>query len=572
VPPASDQRTLATALAAQDDAALAHVFAVHGVNPTVGWRDFFDAAEGMLDPAAVTRTLHAVPADAARALARAVADAAPVAGADRAGVVALGLAAPDGRVYPSVAAAVAERPVPDDEEPVPAPPPTAAEEAAAAEVVFARVAGLADILLHTLETPLTRIGNGSLGAADRRALVEENAADDGDIADLLVDLAETTRLLAADDRRWLVTDAGRDWIALGTAERWARVARRLRAALPSGVRTPEGGWIPAGQWPGAHPFDPAWPARAARWRGLAEACGLVTPAGAEPAWALPMARGGEPDTAALAALLPPEVDRVYLQNDLTAIAPGPLAPALELRLRRMAVRESRAQASSYRFTGDSISEAITAGESAASMREFLGALSLTGIPQPLEYVIERTAARHGLVRVGRDARTGRTRVTSEDPALLEALAVDQALRALGLVNDGDALASRVGEDAVFWGLADARYPVVAVDDTGARRTVERARIAAEPPTDADDGRYAELLARLRGAGEDDDAAWLERELDQAVRARAVVDVVVRLPDGATRTFRLEATGLGGGRLRGRDRAADVERTLPLSSIASVHPV
>jgi hypothetical protein len=57
-----------------------------------------------------------------------------------------------------------------------------------------------------------------------------------------------------------------------------------------------------------------------------------------------------------------------------------------------------------------------------------------------------------------------------------------------------------------------------------------------------------------------------------VRARAVIDVVVRLPDASTRTFRLEATGFGGGRLRGRDRGADVERTLPLSSIASVHPV
>jgi len=43
-------------------------------------------------------------------------------------------------------------------------------------------------------------------------------------------------------------------------------------------------------------------------------------------------------------------------------------------------------------------------------------------------------------------------------------------------------------------------------------------------------------------------------------------VTVGMPDGSTRDLLLEATGIGGGRLRGRDRAADVERTLPVSSI------
>ena len=62
------------------------------------------------------------------------------------------------------------------------------------------------------------------------------------------------------------------------------------------------------------------------------------------------------------------------------------------------------------------------------------------------------------------------------------------------------------------------------------------------------------------------------ELDQAVRTRATIEITVRMPDGSSRDVTLEAAGLGGGRLRGRDRAADVERTLPLSSILSVRPV
>ena len=79
--------------------------------------------------------------------------------------------------------------------------------------------------------------------------------------------------------------------------------------------------------------------------------------------------------------------------------------------------------------------------------------------------------------------------------------------------------------------------------------------------------YAPLIAALRShQGPDADAAWLDRELDAAVRAKAVLRVSVGMPDGSTRELILEATGLGGGRLRGRDRAADVERTLPVSSI------
>ena len=86
--------------------------------------------------------------------------------------------------------------------------------------------------------------------------------------------------------------------------------------------------------------------------------------------------------------------------------------------------------------------------------------------------------------------------------------------------------------------------------------------ASEPPG---------LIETLRGGhGTQGEAGWLERELEQAVRARAEIVVVVRMPDGTERSFTLEAAGLGGGRLRGRDRGADIERTLPVSSIVSVH--
>lgn len=572
VPPTSDERALASVLADRDDAELAALLDARGVSATVAWRDLFDMAAALLDPASIVRGLSALPRGPAVALADAAATASAVPDAVRAELVAAALVDAEGRPYTAVATAVADREAPAAERTAPRTT-TAADDAEAAERAYTSAASLADLLLHALAHPLTRIGSGALGAADRRVLVDEGSVADADTADLLVDLAVTVGLLRPDDRSYLVTPDGRDWVSSSTVERWAMAAHRLREAMPEGLRTPEGGWIPAAQWDQAYPYDTAWPARASLWRAFAVAWGLLSLAGGEPAWSATLARGAEPDRESLRAYLPTEVDRVYLQNDLTAIAPGPLAPHLDVRLRSMARRESRAQASSYRFSADSLTAAITGGESPESVHEFLRTISLTGIPQPLEYLLSRSADRRGTLRVGRDAE-GRTRVTSDDPAALQTVGVDQALRALGLVSYDDALSSRVAPETVFWALADAKYPVVAVDDDGEARPVDRTRIADEaaPPTPQE--RYGELVTRLRAGSDADDAdaAWLERELDQAVRTRAIVDVVVRLPDGSDRTFRLEATGLGGGRLRGRDRGADVERTLPLSSIASVHPV
>jgi hypothetical protein len=390
-------------------------------------------------------------------------------------------------------------------------------------------------------------------------------------ADELVAIAALAGLVAEVDRQWLVTRSGENWLGTRTVQRWHDVARRLRDGLPAALRTPAGGWLPVEEWPGEHPFDPAWPGRAAHLRALFRRWALIGPGGASPSWAAALTAGGDADESALQALLPTEVDRVFLQNDLTAISPGPLDPQLDMRLRSMTLRESRAQASTYRFTSETLNNALTAGETADSLREFLTSLSLTGLPQPLEYEIERSARRHGSVQVGPDW-AGNTRVTASDAALLQSLAVDQALRPLGLFPEGDALLTRSGADTTFWMLADARYPVIAVDADGRRRTLDRNRLAPEPAPEPAPDDYRPLRERLRAAHETDaDSAWLGRELEQAVRAHAVLTIVVRLPDGSEREVTLEATGLGGGRLRGRDRVADVERTLPVSSIASVRP-
>lgn len=574
MPETSAQRALAVSLGARSDEELARLFADRHVSPSVTWRDMFDAAEALLDPVSVARALPALTRRESDALFASLTGT-PATGDVRDDLISRALVGDDGRPFPTVIDAVREAlPEGVPAAVTPSRTPSAAETAAASEAAFTHAASVADILLQTLEAPLGRIGSGSLGATERRRLVDAGAVSTPADADLLVGLAADVGLLGANDRAWLVSSAGRDWLRLPTLERWQRTAAALRDSLPRAYRSADGGWIPVDEWAGATPFDPDGADRAALWALRLRRWGLVDAAGRTAPWAEPLARGGDVDTSALRELLPPEVDRVYLQNDLTAIAPGPLAPHLDVRLRSMAVRESRAQASSYRFSAASIGAAITAGETAESLRDFLSGISLTGLPQPLAYVIERTSAEHGRVRVMSDPATRLTRVVTDDETLLRSMEIDQSLRSIALSRtDDDELVSHVSSDVVFWALTDAHYPAVAVDSDGRPRALERARLAPGTQPAAEPAAvYTNLLQRLHEGVGDSDAAWLERELDQAVRARAVIDVTVRLPDGSARVFRLEATGLGGGRLRGRDRGADVERTLPLSHIDGVVPV
>lgn len=562
-------RPLADWLAAASDDALRHLLSSRGVRPDVGWQDFFDTAEALLDPAALTKVLPTLTAAEAAALLRAVDGGDP--GDERDALTALALLRPDGTPYAPLIPVLAGRSVPDDLEAAAPAPASEATSAHAAERAFTTVAVLADVLLIAREAPFALLAGGTISAGEKRQLAESGIA--AETVDPLLRIAVDARLAVAADRRLRTTAAAETWLRSSVAERWTLLVTSFREALPRGVRAPSGGWIPSEAWPQAHPWDPAWPERSRTLQEAARLLGLVAEDGTEPEWAATVRRGEPVDPSALVRLLPTEVDRIFLQNDLTAIAPGPLVPALDVRLRALAARESAAQASSYRFTAESMAHAFVAGETEESILEFLGGISLTGIPQPLSYLVAQTAQRHGLVRVSTDEETGRTRIESTDLHLIQAMAVDQSLRPLALAAHADSLTTRVGRETVYWALTDARYPATLVGPDGAIPVRERHPAAPAP---ADAGEAADLdslIARLRShQGPDADAAWLDRELEAAVRAKAVLQVTVGMPDGSTRELLLEATGMGGGRLRGRDRAADVERTLPISSILAASVV
>ncbi|MBV1956168.1 helicase C-terminal domain-containing protein [Streptomyces sp. BV333] len=132
--------------------------------------------------------------------------------------------------------------------------------------------------------------------------------------------------------------------------------------------------------------------------------------------------------ALLAPLLPEPLDHVLLQADLTAVAPGPLVRPLAEALGVLADVESKGGATVYRFTPGSVRRALDAGRTATELHAFLDRHSRTPVPQPLTYLIDDVARRHGLLRVG----AASSYVRCDDESVLDEILADRRATALRL--------------------------------------------------------------------------------------------------------------------------------------------
>jgi hypothetical protein len=201
------------------------------------------------------------------------------------------------------------------------------------------------------------------------------------------------------------------------------------------------------------------------------------------------ARGAAAGRAAalLAPLLPEPLDHVLLQADLTAVAPGPLEAPLAEMLGVLADVESKGGATVYRFTPESVRRALDAGRSASELQTFLTAHSRTPVPQPLSYLIDDVARRHGTLRVGAAAAYLRC----DDDALLTELLADRRANGLGLRRLAPTVVAAQSDPATLlerlraMGLAPAAESAdgdVLITRADARRTPPRT-----PPVPVTDG-------------------------------------------------------------------------------------
>lgn len=452
-------------------------------------------------------------------------------------------------------------------------------DALAAEASFATLTALTHMLDAIDHEPVRELSKGGIGLPDTRRLAEASGVPFDDVA-ILLDLATLARLISLGDGHWTTTEAVAEWMSSPADERWRRLAAAWLTELPSDLRNiitrvPHTSWDHrlgdyADWW---YPAGGTWLSeRIATGTARSRALGVTYDHVPSTAGSLLFEGDADAAASAMASHFPAAVEQLYLLPDLTAVAPGPLQSPADQRMRMLADVEVGGLASRYRITAESLTRALSSGETRESLSEFLASVSLTGVPQPLTYLLTETAAKYGSIRVGPHERGSILRVA--EPALLRQLEVDRSLEVLRLTNSGDqTMLSRQSPETVFWMLVDARYAVVIENAAGAvQRPPKRRRAARATP--APSTALADLVTRLRASVSPSDGegtAWLARQLEVAARSRTAVIVTVKMPNGSTTDFTLEPTAIAHGRLRARDARADLERTLPLTSIVAVTP-
>lgn len=275
---------------------------------------------------------------------------------------------------------------------------------------------------------------------------------------------------------------------------------------------------------------------ASEWADQAEQLGLAIGGRLTPTARGLLAPGADPETAHGAALAAAERDfpapapGIYLQPDLSVIVPGPLAPADERALGEIADTEQLGVASTLRLSPGSLSRALRLGYGIGSIRDLLERLSLTGIPQPLDFLLS-------------DLQRAPAAKRPEDPRMAAWL---------------DHVGARIDPEPGYPAdgpRAGAGAPVV--DDPAAAAS-DPAALLLEAAVD----RIHSAASANSGAGE------LTHRLELAIRDRSPVRVTAT-GGPEERTFVLLPVSLASGRLRATDQAAGVERTLPVSAITAV---
>jgi hypothetical protein len=347
--------------------------------------------------------------------------------------------------------------------------PEQADRAAAAQA-FTAVRTVEEALdLWSTEPPAV-LRTGGLGVRELRRTALALDLPEPETA-FWLELAYGAGLVAADgavSERWMPTPLYDEWLRQPVAERWlllasAWLAATRGAALVGGRDAKDKVLSPLGEGldraiapevrqavlrqladlPAGSAADPLTVLERLRWhsplRGgetrdrlvgwtLTEAEQLgLTGRGALASYATALLDGQDP-SALLAPLLPEPLDHVILQPDLTAVAPGPLHTPLAQTLAVAADIESKGGATVYRFTPESVRRALDAGRSADELHGFLAQHSRTPVPQPLSYLIDDVARRHGRLRVG----AASAYLRCDDDALLGELLADRRAAQLRL--------------------------------------------------------------------------------------------------------------------------------------------
>jgi len=401
---------------------------------------------------------------------------------------------------------------------------------------------IASALMPALREHPAALGRrGSISAASVRELahgVHGSAESIGRLLEVMHEsglLTTITGFSTRDRHRsFLVpSTAAAEWVGLSLQERWVRLAVTAWQRITGAIRTSldrAAGDLDRAVFeliPRDFPLLPETArGQAQQLARLAHDLGLTVHGRlAPPAQLLDdTLRSGATDASAVQreaeASFPAQVPGIYVQPDLSIIIPGPLAPADERLLSAISEAEHWGVAVTLRVSPASLRRALAHGLSADTIRALLERLSLTGVPQPLDYLLSDLQRLSG---------------AGMDPA--EANEAAEANET----------------------TADPVAPALSAPAAHSEPTAPELR--GDP--------LAELVDRvLAAAASDSGTGDLGRRLELAIRDRSPVRVIAAA-GGAEHAFTLLPVSLISGRLRATDEVAGVQRTLPLSAIVSV---
>ncbi|WJY67569.1 helicase-associated domain-containing protein [Corynebacterium auris] len=268
-------------------------------------------------------------------------------------------------------------------------------------------------------------------------------------------------------------------------------------------------------------------------------------------------------------LVPPEVEEVIAQADLTLLIPGPPTPDTARAVEAFADLESPGLASVYRISEASLRRALGAGWGARELHEWLSQHCIGQVPQALSFLIDDVARNHGALRAG----AALSYVRTEDPALLA--------RAAGVVVSLRVLAPTVAVSELplaklMAELRAAGLQPSAEDSTGAVLNVApdpvlvRATPARLPRTPAPRDTEEVLRAlRTRGEAPTTDALGIIRA---AARARHRVTLGFVDSAGAQRTLTIVPFSVTAGQLDGQDVDSGRVVRVPLARVTAAEPL
>lgn len=442
------------------------------------------------------------------------------------------------------------------------------------------------VLRDLARSPAKLNRNGDVASAWLRAVEERLSIP---AVDEIVELLRSGSLMVPRDT-WCVSH-GDEWLQLEREPRWVALALAAVQLMPLPLREQLAGASVGtalntviATFPEHYPLatDVLFSKvdRAAQlWErvGITVAGHLSEPGIAALTGALDTAEGipatelGLPDTA----------PGIYIQPDLSVVVPGPLSASAEAAVAAIALPEQLGVASTLRISEMTLSEAFHRGLGAEEIRELLGSLALTGIPQPVDYLITTLSERAGSIVVfPHFGEEGRARIEFARPELRVTVLVDRRLNHLQLREaEGDASAlpplfSRLRPDHVLAALLDARYPA---RGGGGLLTPNDARVVASQGTTdeveapAPSSRAADALDALLErvvASAVDGPTDISRQVTLAIRDKTRLQVTVEIR-GDERVFTIVPVSLAAGRMRALDETAGVERTLPLDAITAV---